>query len=303
MSRLITKVGSLKLPNPTVLASGILGHGSLMRRAIVEGGAGGVVTRSLTREPREGYATPVIVGTRAGLVNAVGLANPGFRSFLENELPIAKGTGACVIVSVAGTSAGEFAEISAAAEGAGADAVELNLSCPHVEKRGLELGADPELVRDIVEEVKGILKIPVHVKLGVADRLGEVALAAEGAGADAAVAINTVRAMAIDVHARVPAISNVYGGLSGPAIHPIAVRCVYELYELLSIPIIGSGGVEDWMTAVEFLLAGARAVQIGSAVAVKGLSVFKEVAEGIERYLDSYGFKGVEEVVGLAHKR
>ena len=300
MSKLMVKLGKLKLPNPTMLASGVLCNGSLLKRAALEG-AGAVVTKSLTSEKREGYLTPVIVGVEGGLVNAIGLANQGYGEFLKYDLPLAKEGKVCVIVSVAGGNVKEFELICAKAEEAGADAVELNLSCPHVKRLGLEIGADPKLVREVVEAVDGAVKIPVHAKLGFSDRMVESALASEDAGADAIVAINTIRAAVIDVHAKRPALSNVYGGISGPAIHPIAVGCVYGLHERLSIPLIGCGGVEDWQSAVEFLLAGAMAVQIGSAVTTKGLGVFREVSSGIARYLDINGFKGIKEIVGRAH--
>ena len=303
MSKLTVRLGRLKLLNPTALASGILSNGSLLKRAAVEGGAGAVVTKSLTGERREGYPTPVIVGVEGGLINAIGLANQGYVEFLEQDLPVAKEGMVPVIVSVAGANPGEFERICARAEEAGADAVELNLSCPHVKKRGLEIGADPRFVRRVVSGVRGTLTIPVHVKLGLSDRMGDSALEAQDAGAEAVVAINTIKAMKVQVHARRPVLSNVYGGLSGPAIHPIAVRCVYELYERLSVPLVGCGGVKDWATAVEFMLAGARVVQIGSAVATEGLGVFGEVSRGIGRYLDSNGFKSVAEIVGCAHRR
>lgn len=297
----MVRLGKLKLPNPTVLASGVLCNGSLLKQAAIEGGAGAVVTKSLTREKREGYPTPVIVGVEEGLVNAIGLANQGYEEFLSQDLPLAKEGRVPVIVSVAGSSTKEFKEICVRAEEAGADAVELNLSCPHVKKHGLEMGADPDIVRKLVKEVKGALKIPVHVKLGLSDRLNDSALAAQGSGADAIVAINTIKAMSIDVHARRPVLSNVYGGLSGPAIHPIALRCVHELYSQLSIPVVGCGGAKNWQMVVEFLLAGARAVQIGSAVATKGVEIFKEVTKGIERYLDAQELKSVNEIVGSVH--
>lgn len=298
MSKLMVRLGKLKLSNPTVLASGILCNGSLLKQAAIEGGAGAVVTKSLTKEKREGYPTPVIVGVKDGLVNAVGLANQGYEEFLSQDLPLAKEGKVPVIVSAAGSDAKEFKEICVRAEEAGADAVELNLSCPHVKKHGLEMGADPDVVRKLVKDVKGSLKIPVHVKLGLSDCLKDSALAAQDAGAEAIVAINTIRAMAIDVNARKPVLSNVYGGLSGPAIHPIALRCVHELHPQLSIPIVGCGGVEDWQTAVGFLLAGAKVVQIGSAVATKGIGVFREITKGIERYLNAQGFKSLDEIVG-----
>lgn len=302
MSKLTVRLGKLKFLNPTVLASGILCNGSLLKRAALMGGAGAVVTKSVTWKKREGYPTPVIIGAGMGLVNAIGLANQGYEEFLKYELPLAKEGKVPVIVSIAGSNDDEFREISIKAEEAGADSVELNLSCPHVKYHGLEMGADPVAVRNLVKDVKGSLKIPIFAKLGLCERINESALAAESSGADAIVAINTIRAMAVDISAKMPVLSNVYGGLSGPAIRPIALRCVHELYKQVSIPILGCGGVEDWRSAVEFIISGARAVQIGSAVATKGISIFREVAEGINSYLEENGFKKVEELIGIAHR-
>lgn len=286
--------------NPIMLASGVLCNGSLLKRAATEGGAGAVVTKSLTKEVREGYPTPVIVGVNGGLINAVGLTNPGYEAYLREDLPLAKKGRVPVIVSVAGKTIDEFEEICARAEEAGADAVELNLSCPHVEKHGMEIGADPAAAAKIVKQVRGALSIPVYAKLGLSDKLTESAVSAQNAGADAVVVINTIKAIAIDVDARKPVLTNVYGGLSGPAIHPIALRCVFELYQKLSIPIIGCGGVSDWRTALEFLMAGARAVQVGSALAITGIGIFREIEKGIKDYLIRHQFRSVEEVIGIA---
>ncbi|MEM3421445.1 MAG: dihydroorotate dehydrogenase [Candidatus Hadarchaeum sp.] len=294
------KVGKLKMRNPIMLASGVLCNGSLLKRAATEGGAGAVVTKSLTKEVREGYPTPVIVGVNGGLINAVGLTNPGYEAYLREDLPLAKKGRVPVIVSVAGKTIDEFEEICARAEEAGADAVELNLSCPHVEKHGMEIGADPAAAAKIVKQVRGALSIPVYAKLGLSDKLTESAVSAQNAGADAVVVINTIKAIAIDVDARKPVLTNVYGGLSGPAIHPIALRCVFELYQKLSIPIIGCGGVSDWRTALEFLMAGARAVQVGSALAITGIGIFREIEKGIKDYLIRHQFRSVEEVIGIA---
>lgn len=297
---LAVKIGRLELGNPLILASGILSHGSLLGRA-AKAGAGAVVTKSLTLEPREGYPTPVVVGFEGGLINAVGLSNPGCEEYLKNELSLAKEGGVPVVVSLAGSNEEEFGRMTEMAAGAGADAVELNLSCPHAERRGLEIGQDPSLVGRIVRRVSSV-GVPVWAKLGLCDRLLESALACEEGGAEAVVAINTVKSMFIDVETRRPVLSNKYGGLSGPALRPIAVRCVYELFEHLSIPLIGSGGVMEWRNAVEFLLAGARAVQVGSAVAVEGVEIFGKIREGLEAYLKRGGFRSVEELVGLAHR-
>lgn len=294
-----TTVGGLLLKNPLILASGILSHGSLLKKA-AEHGAGAVVTKSLTLEPREGYPTPVIVGFEGGLINAVGLANPGCVEYLESELPIAKEGGVPVIVSLAGTNEEEFRRMAEMVAEHGGDAVELNMSCPHVKRKGIELGSDPEIVGEIVKKVCEV-GLPVWVKLGVCDRMVESAVAAEKEGASAIVAINTLRAMVIDIESKRPVLSNVFGGVSGPSLKPIALRCVYELYEELSIPIIGCGGVTTWRDVVEFLLAGASAVQVGSALAVKDLGIFRELQQGVKNYLVSNGFKRLEEIVGLAH--
>jgi len=179
----------------------------------------------------------------------------------------------------------------------------LNVSCPHVEETGAEIGSDPELVAQVVREVKEKVNKPVFVKLtpNVAN-IAEIAKAAVEAGADAITAINTVRAMAIEIETTQPLLANRIGGLSGPAIKPIAVRCVYEVYREVNVPVIGCGGITTWRDAVEFMLAGASVVQIGTAIAFRGLGVFKSVTKGIDAYVKKKGFGSVKEIVGLAHK-
>jgi dihydroorotate dehydrogenase (NAD+) catalytic subunit len=304
MLKLMINICSLKLRNPTMLASGIIGvSGSLLKKVALEGGAGAIVTKSLTYKPRNGYQNPVIIGTKCGFINAIGLANQGYEEFLKEELPIAKESNVPIIVSLAGESLNEFKEMALEAQKRGADAIELNLSCPHVEKHGFEIGNDPELVYNIIKELKKEIKIPIFAKIGLMDNLKDVAIMAEKAGADAITAINTIKAMAINIHSFKPILSNIFGGLSGPAIHPIAIRCVYELYETVKIPIIGVGGIENWIDAIEFFLAGASAIQIGSAIAIKGIEIFKEIINGLEEYLEKNGFKKIDEIVGLAHKK
>ena len=299
---LTVEVASIKFSNPLLLASGILGNtAGLILRLFREGNVGGVITKSFTKEPREGYATPVIAYTKSGLVNAMGLPNPGIEGMVE-LLRSLRGLDRPVIVSIAGSDERDFCELAQLAEEHGASAVELNLSCPHVAKRGLEIGQDPQYVSKIVNSVKSTLNIPVLVKIGLSDRLVEIAKAIEKSGADAISAINTIRAVVIDVYAKRPVLSNVYGGLSGPAIHPIAVRVVYDLYRTVSIPIIGIGGVMDWKDAIELILAGATAIGVGTAIALKGIEVFREILRGIEGYLKEEGFKSIREVIGYAHK-
>jgi dihydroorotate dehydrogenase (NAD+) catalytic subunit len=209
-----------------------------------------------------------------------------------------------VIGSVFASSPKEFADLATMMVEFGASGVELNLSCPHAKGYGMEMGIDPEMVSKIVREVKDAVSVPVLSKLTPnTHRLVEVAKAVEGAGGDGLVAINTIKAMAISVEFRRPVLSNRYGGLSGPAVKPVGLRCVYDLYENVSIPIIGVGGVTDWRDALEYMMAGAVAVQVGSAIATRGLGVFEEIARGIETYLEETNCHDVMDLVGVAHDR
>lgn len=301
-SRLVTEIAGLKLANPTMLAAGILGlSGSFLKR-MAEAGAGAIVTKSVGLKPRMGYPNPTLVQVDCGLLNAMGLPNPGIHNFGE-EIEEAKKGGVPVIVSIYGFSPKDFAEVARVAVEEGADALELNVSCPHVEKTGSEIGQSPRLVAEVVNEVKNKVDKPVFVKLtpNVAD-IAVVAEAAVKAGADAVTAINTVRAMTIDIETTWPVLANRMGGLSGPAIKPVAVRCVYEIHRRVDVPVVGCGGIATWQDAVEFMLAGASAVQIGTAVAFEGLDVFRSIARGIEAYLEKMGFGSVKEIVGLSHQ-
>jgi dihydroorotate dehydrogenase (NAD+) catalytic subunit len=294
-------LAGLRLANPTMLASGILGLSADSLSNIVIGGASAIVTKSVGLKPRNGYANPTVVQTSCGLINAMGLPNPGISEFVK-EIREAKSFGVPVIVSVYDFSAEEYATVAKKAVDAGADAVELNVSCPHVEETGSEIGQNPKILTEVVREVKAVVEKPVFVKLSAnVTNMAETAEVAVKAGADALTAINTVKAMVIDTETTVPILSNKTGGLSGPAIKPIAVRCVYEIYERVKVPIIGCGGITNWRDAVEFLLAGATAVQMGTAIALKGPNVFKKVTRGINAYLKRKGFKSVNEIVGLSH--
>ena len=297
------ELAGLHLRNPTVLASGILGISADSLREVARAGAGAVTTKSIGLEPREGYANPTVIQVEGGLLNALGLPNPGIKKFSE-EIRELKDLEVPLVVSIYGYSAEEYAEVARIAAESGADAVELNLSCPHAKGVGAEMGQDPQKVGEVVKAVKRRVKVPVFAKLtsSVADITG-LAKAAASTGADAVTAINTVKAMAIDVETARPILSHMMGGLSGGAIKPIAVRCVYEIFEAVDVPIVGCGGVRTWRDAVEFMLAGASAVQIGSAVAYEDLAVFKSVTTGITEYLKEKGFRSVKEIVGLAHRR
>lgn len=304
-NRLTVEIAGLHLSNPTTLAAGILGLSGASLREAVKNGAGAVVTKSVSLKPRAGYANPAVVQVNCGLLNALGLPNPGAKDFAEEIKELKKdGVSVPVIASVFGFSSEEFAKAASILARAGADAVELNVSCPHVKKTGSEIGQSPTLVAEVVERVKSAVDKPVIVKLtpNVAD-IVEVAEAGVKAGAGAVAAINTVRAMAIDIETAQPILANKIGGLSGSAIKPIAVRCLYEIYDSVNVPIIGCGGVTDWRDAVEFMLAGASAVQIGTVVASEGLGVFKSIIRGIDSYIRKKGFRSVKEIVGLSHRR
>jgi len=300
--QLKTEIAGLRLKNPTILASGILGISADYLMKVAHAGAGALTTKSIGLEPREGYKNPTVIQVECGILNAVGLPNPGIRRFIE-EIKEIRGLEIPLIISIYGFSPEEYAEAARIAVEAEIDAVELNLSCPHVKGAGAEIGRNPEMVSRVVEKVKEAVDKPIFVKLSpnVSD-IKELAIAAAMSGADAITAINTVRAMAIDVETCSPILANKIGGLSGGAIKPIAVRCVYEIYEAVDVPIIGCGGVRTWRDAVELMLAGASAVQIGSAIAYEGLSVFRKVVEGIRSYLCRKKFSSVREIVGLAHK-
>ena len=303
-NRLNINLTNLKLDNPTILASGILGYSAETFETIVEGGAGAIVTKSIGVKPRKGYANPTVVQTNCGLINAMGLPNPGITEFVK-EIREAKAVlKVPLIVSVYGYSAEEYTSVAERAVAVGADAVELNVSCPHVKETGSEIGQNPQVLAEVVRKVKSTVKKPVIVKLSPnVTSIADVAEAAVKAGADALTAVNTVKAMAIDSETALPILTNKFGGLSGPAVKPIALRCVYDIYERVKVPIIGCGGITSWQDAAEFLLAGASAIQVGTAIATKGPSIFKNITRGLNAYLEKKGFESVNEIVGLSHRK
>jgi len=295
---LSVELPGLRLRNPVMLAAGILGLTAATLKRAYEAGAGAVVTKSIGPEPRAGFSTPILVELECGLLNAVGLSNPGAEHFAR-ELQALRAEGVPVVASAFAFRAEDYARVAAKLAEAGALALELNVSCPHVS--GVrEIGSRPELVEAVVRAVKDeVPDKPVFVKLSpnVAD-IAAIGLAAERAGADGVVAINTVRALAIDVELRRPVLAAGFGGLSGPAIKPIAVRAVAELYTALDVPVIGCGGVMGWRDAAELILAGASAVQVGSAIYYRGLGVFRAITSGLTAYMERMGYSRVADMVG-----
>ncbi|MEM1623460.1 MAG: dihydroorotate dehydrogenase PyrD [Sulfolobales archaeon] len=303
IEKLETRVAGLQLAHPIMNASGILGYLPEHADLMASWGVSAIVSKTFTKEPREGYNPPIVVKLYCGsLLNAVGLSNPGkagLRPFVES----AKKHGVPVIVSVGGISVNDFTEVAIAAEEAGSSAIELNMGCPHFKGGGLELGRDPAAVFNIVKEVSSAVKIPVIVKLGLSDRIVDVSVKALEAGARALTLINTVRGMVIDVYSLKPLLTNVYGGLSGKSIHPIAVWAVYSVYKETLADIIGVGGVFTWKDAAELILAGSRAVQVGTALVYRGPNVVRNIVRGLNVWLRNVGGRALHDLVGAAHKR
>ena len=298
---LTTSIGGIQLDRPAMLASGILGISLDVFNRLYRAGAGAVVTKSLSHEPWEGYPNPTIFSVNGGgWINAVGLSNPGapnFAKMIESNQDVP------IVVSLVGSVPDDFKMMIEEFKNCNVTAFELNLSCPHVAKVGLEVGDDPELVKKIVTTVKNSTNVPAIAKvgLGTTNYLNTVKTAIDS-GIDAITAINTVRAMAIDVETQRPILSNKFGGLSGTPIKPIALRCVYEISSKYDIPIIGCGGISTWEDAIEFFLAGASAIQIGSAIGDNWINVFNDINTGILQYMKQKNYSTVNEMVGLAKK-
>jgi len=298
---LATSIGKIQLDKPVMLASGILGISLDVFKRLHASGAGAVVTKSLSTAPWEGYPNPTIFSVKGGgWINAVGLSNPGASNFAKMIEP---NQDVPIIVSLVGSVPEDFEFMIKQFENCKVKAYELNLSCPHVAKVGLEVGDDPGLVKAIVSTVKNVTTVPVIAKvgLGTSNYLNTVRTAIDS-GIDAITAINTVRAIAIDVELQRPILSNKFGGLSGTPIKPIALRCVYEISSQYDIPIIGCGGISTWEDAIEFFLAGASAVQLGSAIGDNWVGVFDDINKGILQYMDRKNYSSIKDMVGLAKK-
>ena len=284
-------VGGVRMDNHLILAAGVLGTTGASLTRILASGAGAVVTKSIGPFPHEGHPGPCFCEINGGLINAMGLPNPS-KDFVTELVPL---SGKPVVASVFGGSPEEFREVASWFKGR-VSGIELNLSCPHAEGYGAAIGSDPFMVEACTKAVKS-LGMPVWVKLtsNVTD-ITKCGIAAERGGADGIVAINTVKAMRISTDLRRPVLGNRFGGLSGPAIFPIAVRCVYELYEACSIPVIGCGGVSSALDVVEIMMAGASAVQVGSAV-INDRAIFASIRDVL------YSPEGIppDEIVGCAH--
>jgi dihydroorotate dehydrogenase (NAD+) catalytic subunit len=301
---LTVSIAGIRLRHPIMNASGFLGYTREHISRLAKYGFSAIVTKTITPYAKKGHDPPIVVALRnGGLLNAVGLENPGKRCIGE-LVDEARKLGVPLIVSIGGMNAEEFAEVAIEAEEKGATAVEINLSCPHAKGFGLEIGLNPVNVFNVVKTVASVTKLPIIAKLGSSDRVVEAAGKALEAGAKGLTLINTIKAMAIDVYTLKPILTNIFGGLSGPPIHPIAVRVVYEVFMEYKPDIIGCGGVATWLDAAELIAAGAKAVQIGTALVLSdnAQSLVESILRGLENWLLLHGFKNIEEAAGSAHK-
>ena len=292
-------IGSLHLKNPVIAASGCFGYGVEYAGVVDLSSLGGIVVKGLFLEEREGHPAPRIVETPAGMLNAIGLQGIGVRRFVDEKLPELRARNATVIVNVCGTTIDEYVEVSRILSDAdGVAAIELNISCPNIKQGGIQFGCSLSGTFDVVSSVRKAPRLPIFPKLtpNVTD-VASFARAAEEGGADAVSLVNTFLAMVIDIETRRPKISNIVGGLSGPAIRPIAVRMVYECRQVVKIPILGMGGIVDARDALEFMIAGASAVQVGAANFVDPF-IWPKLLDGMRDYLQRHSLARISDLIG-----
>ncbi|MBN1676412.1 MAG: dihydroorotate dehydrogenase [Kiritimatiellae bacterium] len=292
-------IAGIRMKNPVMVASGTFGYGPEYAELVDLNQLGAVVVKGISLEPAPGNPPPRLLEVRCGLVNAIGLQNPGFDAFAADYLPFLAQFDVPVIVNIWGTRIADYAELAARFEDVeGVAGLELNISCPNIKAGGIAFGTDPDMARELITAVRERTRLPLIPKLSpnVPD-VAAFARLAQACGADAVSLINSVPAMVIDVETRRPALANVTGGLSGPAIHPIAVRLVWQAAQAVSIPVIGIGGITDANDALEFIIAGASAVAVGTATFGDPMTAVR-VAEGIRRYLNAHGIARVEDLVG-----
>ena len=297
------QLAGLSLKTPLIAASGTFGYGREYERfGWSQADWGAIVVKGTTLGPTPGNPPPRVAETPSGLLNAIGLQNPGVDAFIANELPRLLKQEYKVIVNISGHTAEEYGELASRLDGTGVAGLELNVSCPNVKAGGLIFGTDPGALAAVTRAVRRATTLPVIVKLSpnVTD-IVPLAKAAEAEGADALSLINTLLGMAIDIKSRRPVLGNIFGGLSGPAVKPVALRMVWQGYQNVKLPLIGLGGIVSPEDAIEFLLAGATAVSLGTGI-FRNPQLPRLITEGIRRYLVEEGFSSVSELTGLAHR-
>ena len=296
---LSVRLGPLYLKNPVLVASGTFGYGEEFADFLPISKLGGLVVKGISLYPRAGNPPPRLVESAAGLINSIGLENVGVEAFLERKLPYLRDYDVPIIVNIFGTTTEEYARVAERLSGVeGISALEINISCPNVRKGGMAFGSEPEMAAAVVKAVRRATELPLITKLSPnVTRIEQIAQAVTDAGSDILSCINTVAAMAVDIVSRRPRLGSLVGGLSGPAIKPIALRCVYEVVQAVDKPVIGIGGITSAKDALEFLLVGARAVQIGTANLINP-TVSLEVISGIEQFLIQEGLPNLESYIG-----
>jgi dihydroorotate dehydrogenase (NAD+) catalytic subunit len=299
MTRLGVNIGGLTLKNPVMTASGTFGYGEEYSSYIPLSSLGAIIVKGLSLEPRAGNPPPRIMETASGMLNAVGLQNIGVKSFIADKLPYLREIDTAVIANIFGETIDEYQKVAEIlCEAKGIHAIELNISCPNVKKGGLSFGADPDVAAEVTRMVKSVSSLPVIAKLtpNVTD-IRIIASAVESAGADAVSLINTLTGMSVDIEKRESHIKNITGGLSGPAIKPVALRMVWQVANTVKIPVIGVGGIMTASDALEFLIVGANAVQVGTANFVNPRATV-EILEGIDQYCEKHLITDINDLVG-----
>lgn len=301
MANLQVEIANIKLKNPVMVASGTFGSGKEYQSYVDLTGLGAIVTKSITLEPKEGNLPPRIVETPSGILNSIGLQNKGLANFLKEDLPYLRKYKTPVIVNIAGENQKEYVELARRLDSAiGVRGLEVNISCPNIRKGGMAFGVDPSLSSTLVKGVRKVTKLLLIVKLtpNVTD-ITEVAKAVESSGADAISLVNTFLGLALSTDTLKPKLGSIFGGLSGPAIKPLALRMVYQVANSVKLPVIGIGGISSAEDAIEFFLAGAKAIQIGTANFVDPQTPLK-VINGLDKFLDTRGFKSISDIIGKA---
>lgn len=296
-------LAGVEFANPIMTASGCCGYGEELAEIFPLSKLGALVTKSITLEPRLGHPPPRTAETASGMLNAIGLANVGVDAFIRDKIPFLSKQKTRIIVNVAGASVDEYVEVSRRLNNVDdLDMIELNISCPNVDRGGIQFGSDPYLTRKVVGEVRKVFDRPLIVKLSPnVTNIGDIARAAEAGGADALTVINSVVGTAVDIETRRPRLTNNKGGLTGPAIKPIALAMVAAVYEHCRLPIIGVGGIATWRDVVEFMLCGATAVQIGTALFVDPDAPVT-IANGLKAYLQAQKIQSIKDLVGRLEK-
>ncbi len=298
-----TNLGGIKLDNPVCAASGTFGYGREYEPYVDISKIGAVIVKGTTLEPRTGNPPPRIIETASGMLNAIGLENPGIKEFLNTHLPYLRENNVTIIANIAGNTIDEYAALAEMIEGNdGVAGIELNISCPNVKQGGLQFGTDPQMVYEVVKAVKDKTTLPVMPKLSpnVTD-IVEIARASEAGGADALSMINTLMGMAVDINTRKPFLANIFGGLSGPAIKPVALRMIYQVYREVKLPILGGGGIVNYRDALEFLMVGATAISVGTGIFINP-QITDEIVSNLLQYMQENNIDTISELIGAAHQ-